>query len=222
MRPKLVQRDRAIRLRHKGQSLKEISFSLGVSKASVSLWVRNIELSNEAKRILQQKKIAGQLRSQEFHRKQTQKLLAEAADIAKKDISKIKISPSLARLLCGLMYWCEGEKSKNDGSLYFTNSDPNLVAIFLRLLRNGFEINENKLRACVHLHEYHDREKQLQFWSRVTNISRTQFTKPYIKPHTGKRSHINYQGCISVRYHDVRVARRVLALGRTFIEGPIG
>jgi uncharacterized protein YjcR len=43
---KAQERDRARALRQQGMSLREIVENLGVSKASVSVWVRNIELSD--------------------------------------------------------------------------------------------------------------------------------------------------------------------------------
>jgi transposase len=41
---KLIEKRNAIALRERGQSIKEIAKNLGVSKASVSMWVRDVEL----------------------------------------------------------------------------------------------------------------------------------------------------------------------------------
>src|SRR3989344_742773 len=49
---KVEEKRRAIILRKNGESIKQIARVLGVSKGSVSLWVRNIQLSDDIKRNL--------------------------------------------------------------------------------------------------------------------------------------------------------------------------
>ncbi|MDP3697179.1 MAG: hypothetical protein Q8R55_04075 [Candidatus Taylorbacteria bacterium] len=133
------------------------------------------------------------------------------------EIAQIKIDKKLSRLLCAAIYWCEGTKSPKAG-VCFTNSDPKLVRKFLFLLRNSFELDEKKFRPCIHLHSYHNPQKQLAFWSKMTNINKRQFIKPYLKLNTGKRIRDNYQGCISVRYHSNDLARRLIAIAKGFLD----
>jgi transposase len=42
---KALEKNKAISLRRQGHSIKDISKELGVAKSSVSLWVRNVELT---------------------------------------------------------------------------------------------------------------------------------------------------------------------------------
>lgn len=53
---KMKERLEAIRMRAKGSTLKEISMKLNVSKSTASLWVRDVELTKEAKNILEKKR----------------------------------------------------------------------------------------------------------------------------------------------------------------------
>jgi len=46
---KVLDRQAAIQLRVKGHSIKDISQSLKVAKSSVSVWVRDVELSSAQK-----------------------------------------------------------------------------------------------------------------------------------------------------------------------------
>jgi hypothetical protein len=78
-------------------------------------------------------------------------------------------------------------------------------------------VNESKFHPCVHLHEYHSLEMQLDFWSKVTNIDKRQFIRPYIKGHTAKRKREGYQGCISIRYYDADLARRLTATAKAYL-----
>lgn len=205
-------------LRRKGYSVREISDNLGASKSSISLWVRNVPLSKHARKILERKYTKGQLASQRVHRATTEEKLNKARMWAKLVVRNSKMSSDVERIVCAMLYWCEGAKSKNDTSFIFANSDPDLVFMFLSLLRKNFDINESKFRVLVHLHDYHSESRQLQFWAKVTKIPLSQFIKPYRKGNTGKRTRKNYQGCISLRYHDVRIARQVQAVAREFIR----
>ncbi len=218
MRLKSIEKQQAIMLRKQGYSLYEISIKLGISKGTASLWLKNTQLSDWAQKRIQKRRNEGSLKSQITLNERTHKRLTEAQDFARKTLENMPETMNNSRLYCALLYWCEGEKSKNDKSLFFTNSDPSLVRSFLKHLRKGYAVEELKFRVCVHLHNYHDPDKQLIFWSKVTTIPLVQFTKPYLKKNSGKNIRIGYAGCASVRYHDVRIARQVHAVARAFLE----
>jgi len=218
MRTKNLEKDKAIRLRRKGFSLSEIASRLNISKSSASLWLRDVRLSNEAQRRITQKRIEAYEKSAHTHRTQTEQRLKEAISSAEKTRTNFRLDRANAMVLCALLYWCEGEKTKNDQALAFTNSDPKLVALFLSLFRRSFKINERQFRACLHLHDYHRQEDQVRFWSHLTRIPRSQFLKIYRKPHTGKRRREGYAGCASVRYYDTRVARELQAVARAILK----
>jgi len=74
-------------------------------------------------------------------------------------------------------------------------------------LRECFVLDEKKFHPCIHLHSYHSPEKQLDFWSKVTDINKQQFIKPYLK-----------QGCISLRYFNNDLARRLMAVAKAFLN----
>ena len=218
MKPKPIEKQQAIVLRKQGHSLQEVSIKLGISKGTASLWLRRTPLSVSAKERIQKKRDEGSQKSRVTLNNRTNERLTEAFGFAQKILKNISDTADNSRLYCALLYWCEGEKSKNDKSLFFTNSDPLLVKSFLKHLRKGFEIDETKFRICVHLHSYHDAKKQLFLWSQVTAVPLTQFIKPYQKLNSGKNKKVGYAGCASVRYHDVRIARQVQAVARAFLN----
>lgn len=214
---KIKERHKAIELRKKGYSLKEIANGLGVAKSSVSLWVRNVELSPTAEKRLLTKIKLGQFLAAKNKIAKTKAIEDEYIRKGKNEISKLNINGYYAKLLCASMYWCEGTKNSKAG-VGFVNSDPNLVRKFLFLLRNSFEIDETKFRLCIHLHSYHNVSKQLDFWSKITDINKEQFIKPYIKLNTGKRIHRHYEGCIAIKYHSNDLARQLNAIAKAFLE----
>jgi hypothetical protein len=206
-------KEEARELRKKGCSLKEISRSFNVAKSTASAWVEDIELSEAAKdRLLQIIKL-GQFNSAENKKAQTQILeLGYFYDA----LIEMESKPNYEKIICAMIYWCEGSKNARDG-IAFINSDPKLVKKFLNLLRKNFIVDEGRFRACIHIHSYHSPETQLDFWSKITDIDKEQFIRPYQKPNTSKRIRENYQGCISIRYHDNDLARRLMAIAKAFL-----
>jgi len=92
-----------------------------------------------------------------------------------------------------------------------------MVVTFLKLLRDSFKIDEKKLRAMVHIHEYHNEKQILDYWSKMINIPLKQFTKSFKKPHTGKRARKNYKGSIRIRYYDYKIALELRSIYNTFV-----
>jgi hypothetical protein len=184
---KRFERERARLLRSEGHSLKEISSMLGVSKSSASLWVRDVMLSRDAEMRINAAYSNGQIASQKALRERTAKRIGEARSIAATILDSTDITREMALILCATMYWCEGAKARNDNAFRFSNSDPAMIRAYLALLRKAIPIEEHRLRALVHLHEYHDERTELLFWSELTKIPLCRFNKTYWKPHTGKR-----------------------------------
>ncbi|MDO8407701.1 MAG: hypothetical protein Q7S95_00485 [bacterium] len=220
MQAKVLEKKKAVELRRSGHSLNEISELLGVSKASASLWVGRMELSEDAQMRIEQRRKEARERAAMTNRGHVDKKFQEAAAYGKRVVSNGTLNPDAARVVCAVMYWCEGTKIRRSEVLGFTNSDPLVIASFLKLLREGFIVDEQKLRVTAHLHDYHDADTQLRFWSKVTKIPLTQFHRPYRKPHTAKRTREGYQGCVSVRYLDVDFGRRLEGIAQAFLKGP--
>jgi hypothetical protein len=207
-------RHKATQLRRKGYSLKEISKRLKVTKSTAAVWVSDVELTPEGERRLLTRIKLCQFISAKKKRARTVALERRYLEEAKEELI---LQPNADKIMCAMLYWCEGGKNPF-GGVAFTNSDPKLVRTFLGLLRKSFILDESKFRPCIHIHFYHLAEKQLDFWSKVTDIDKRQFIKPYQKPNTGKRIRINYEGCIGIRYHSNDLARRLLAIAMAYLQ----
>ncbi|MEK7628245.1 MAG: hypothetical protein AAB421_02385 [Patescibacteria group bacterium] len=204
--------------------MKEISLLLGAAKSTVSVWVRDVVLSDSAQNRIRGLCTKGQLAAQETHYARTRQKEKEADIFAWAVLKNFSPDETTERVLCALLYMCEGSKLYNNrGNFAFMNSEPALIALFLNLLRRSFALDESKFRACIHLHGYHNARAQTKFWSEVTGISLKQFMRPYIKIESRQSLREGYQGCIQVVYNDKMIMRQVLAIGRGFLTkyGPI-
>jgi hypothetical protein len=121
-------------------------------------------------------------------------------------------------LLAGLTL-SAGEGFKTGNVVGFAKTDPRLVDLYLTWLRRCFEIDEARLRARRYLHSDLDLEAAETYWIGLTGIPRTQFTLPYraaVGPKRGTRRHVH--GCLTVRYSDVRLLRRITALNDALLS----
>jgi hypothetical protein len=84
---------------------------------------------------------------------------------------------------------------------------------FVAWMRQFFEIGEGRLRVRLHLHEGLDIDAATQYWSTLLHIPPGQFIKPHRPRPSGDFRKSKYQyGCATVRYSDVTVHRRVMAM----------
>jgi transcriptional regulator with XRE-family HTH domain len=206
-----VLKNKAVALRKKGFSFREISERIGISKSTASLWLRDVNLSRIAKKRIYKLGVDGRNKGNESVRNriadEDKKILANV----KNSINQCALLKNDLKVICALLYWCEGGKTEKS-QLTFINSDPKLIEYFLGILRKAFNVDEKRFRVLVHVHNYHNIEKQIKFWSNITRIPETQFTKPYNKPNTGKRIKEDYQGCISIRYYGREIRQEMLFL----------
>ena len=210
MKHKLSLKDKAISLRRRGFSFREISEKLKISKSTASLWTRDNVLSLVARKRLDRLSVTGRKKALETNKR---KKLAENKEIlgrANGYFDKVALTKDYCRIACALLYWCEGSKHRENKAVSFMNADPKMIEYFLYVFRNSFDLDENKFRALIHLHEYHDENKQLRFWSEITGVPISRFNKSYFKKHTGKNKKDGYPGCLSVRYFDNKIYKELM------------
>jgi uncharacterized protein YjcR len=196
-------------MRANGDSVKQIAEKLNVSCSSVSLWVRTVALSNKAReKILLRSKVAREKASHVLRQKKNERIIYSEG-VTKEILHDVILSKAEQFMLAALIYECEGAKSSKS-TLEFTNSDPLLVKLFLRLLRTSLSLDESKFRVVMHLHSYHNERKEKDFWSNVTDIQQKQFTKSFKKRESGNEKH-GYRGCVQIKYFDVNIKRMLLS-----------
>lgn len=208
---KYLEKQKVIELRKLGLTISEIKKFIPVSKSTISLWIDGIVIPKSAQKRIRDKITFGQYRSREVLK---QKSLSKKAEIERFSVGvlrEIELSKNLAILICSCLYEGEGGKGKGQ-SFTFTNSDPKMVKTFLSLLRIAFKMDESKFRVCMHLHKYHKEEKQKDFWSKVTGISKDKFIKTFWKNTNSLYKKDNYQGCLSIRYYDISIKNKLMSI----------
>lgn len=210
-------KEKALKLRKRGYSIKEIAKKLNIAQSTSSLWVRDIELNKKAQSRLLKRNLMGCYKTSLRWKKKRIEEEKVYSLKALSTVNKVKKDLYHSRMYCSLLYWCEGGKGYRE-SVRFINSDPILIKVFIKLFRESFDLDESKFRIMMHLHGYHNERKQKEFWSNITKIPKKQFIKTFHKQNTKKRIREGYPGCIAVYYHDCKIARELKALYKVFSE----
>jgi hypothetical protein len=220
-------RTTARRLRNLGLDYDEIVARLGVSKSSVSLWVRDLprppRLSVEECR---KRSAEGSRRYWEAERPARE---ARLADVAARATAEIGDMTDRELLIAGaIAYWCEGTKNKphrRADRVVFINSDPLLIGFFLKFLR-ATGIAPETLVFRVYIHETADIEAAQSFWLDLTGAQPSQFRRTALKRHNPKTARKNvgatYLGCLRI---DVRrssdLYRKIEGWAAAAMSGPV-
>jgi transposase-like protein len=160
---KTEERIQARKLRREaGLPIKVIARQLGVSQSSVSLWVRDIELTAEQHERL---RMLNPAYNQQLAGRQTNSERRRAVRLAAQDAGRRAAGTGEALHAAGVMlYWAEGTKHRNRVGL--SNSDPELVRFFVRFLRTYYAVADESIRVTCHLFADHlARQREIeQFW----------------------------------------------------------
>lgn len=78
-----------------------------------------------------------------------------------------------------MLYW--GEGNKQEDTLDFANSNPEMVQLYLRFLRKICGIDEKKLRLLIYCYSNQNIKALENYWRNLTGIAKEQFQKPYIR-----------------------------------------
>ena len=104
-----------------------------------------------------------------------------------------------------MLYWCEGSFKGN--SLDFANSNPDIIQLFLKFLRDICGIAEKRLRIYLYAFSDQDIRKITDFWSNITDIPLGQFNKPYIRKVSKVHNRRMPYGFVKVRYSDKKLLK---------------
>lgn len=107
-----------------------------------------------------------------------------------------------------MLYWAEGYK-KGSG-IDIANSDPKILAIFLKFLRTICQVDESRLRIYLYCHTEADVETHIDFWSKYLEIKPNKFQQPYVRNNFDPKHAKIRHGVAHIRYADKRLLEHIL------------
>lgn len=214
-RGKLEEQARARELRAQAWTLDEIARHLGVSKSSVSLWVRNVAFDGNARR----SRVSGRRPRTGMHPLRRRKL-ARIAELDSWGRARLATLSEQSLLVAGVALYA-GEGSKRDGQVKFANSDAGLMEFFCSWLRHFFDVDEARIRVHLYLHVGLDLDAAVSHWATVIGVPARQFGRPYrAVPDAGIRRNKHPFGCAAVSYSCSDTHRAIMGLVRALPMAP--
>jgi DNA-binding transcriptional regulator YdaS (Cro superfamily) len=167
-------------MRAEGRSIKEIERLLGVARSSVSRWVKDVQLGDAQRHALAARVTEGRLQAAQRKAHAARLLRAEDQREGRR----------LAQELDGLyvagcmLYWAEGEK--NRCRLSVSNSDVELLCIFVDFLRKHFDVSSAAMRIHCHLFADHiARQREIeQFWLNALGLPAASLGKSVVNTYS--------------------------------------
>jgi hypothetical protein len=206
-RGKVVEQDAACELRARGMTLLDIATELGVSKSSVSVWVRDVVFTPSPRR-------RGPKRGMHPATLVKQR---QIADLDAEGVERIGTLSDDAFLAAGVALYA-GEGSKADGKVVFANTDPRMVRFHCDWLRRFFVVDESRVRVRVYLHQGLDLDAAHEYWAAITSVPVNQFRAPYrAVPDPSIRRTKHEFGCVYVSYNCTRTHRAIMGLIRALL-----
>jgi transcriptional regulator with XRE-family HTH domain len=206
---KTAERKRARKLRREeGRSVKELAALLGVSRSSISLWVRDIDLTLEQREALRRRmgaRIDGSRANAVVALERRRRFQRAGRARAKRG--------GLLHMAGCMLFWAEGSRSRN--TVDFVNSDPAMVRFFLRFLRSCYGVPDSKVSVTCNLFADHeDRQREIEdFWLKLAELPRSRLRKTavnrYSKYSQKKRSNKLPYGTCRVSVCDTELVQNL-------------
>jgi hypothetical protein len=207
-RGKVREQEQARALRAENHTLADIAETLGVSKSSVSIWVRDVPFTPTLK-------LRGPHRRP--HPAHEAKL-RQIEELDREGVDRIGAISEREFLVAGVALYA-GEGAKGDGAVQFANTDAAMIRLFCAWLRHFFEVDESRLRVRIYLHEGLDLEAAHAFWSATTGVPRTQFRQAHrAVPDPSIRRNKHEHGCAYVYYCCSKTHRQIMGLVRALLS----
>ncbi len=169
-----IYKEQAVGLRNAGYSYGMIRQKLGISKSTLSDWLGDIHfVPNEEllKRVGDARMRSGLTKHRlkfENIEKMKRAAKAEIGKLSRRDILMLGIG----------LYLGEGSKSQEE--VRIVNSNPLIIRLAIKWLKEFCKIKNPHLRIAIHGYPDHDIHQLVHFWSKVLCIPVEQFNKTII------------------------------------------
>jgi transcriptional regulator with XRE-family HTH domain len=192
---KSEERNKALELRQKGESIKEIAKKLRIAKSTVSYWCRDIKLTPAQIQRLHKRMIIGGYRGRlKGARMQYERRLKITKELKKQGEDLLGLISVRDFMVAGAaLYWGEGSKKEKQG-VRVTNSDPEIIKFMLKWFIHIWGIRKNQINLSIMINKIHgNRVKEIEeYWSKLTKIPLEQFHKTILIKAKNKKNYKNF------------------------------
>ena len=174
-------REQVFSLRQQGYSYNIISARTGISKGTLSDWLSEVEYIPNAEvlgrigRARTAAVVAQRQKKLQSIEKAHRMAIGDIGSVSKRDL-----------LMVGLGVYI-GEGSKTGGITRIVNSNPLIIRLTLRWLKEVFGVPSKSFKVRINLYPDNNIKETLRHWSKQLNIPLEQFQETYVDTRTGKK-----------------------------------
>lgn len=213
-------KDEAVALRKVGTSMTVIERKLGIPRSTLSLWFKDIKLTEEQRTKLMRNSKDGweraRARALQSHQEQKALRLLKAKQDAQAVLNEISLTNATLDLAFAMLYLGEGSKN---GTTSIASSDPNILKFVLIVLERNYGITRDMVKCELHLRADQDPDKLKLFWSKELGVPLSGFRKSYIDQRSaGRPTYNRYKGVCVLYCGSVAIQRKLMYLYKLFYE----
>ncbi len=206
-----------------GLSYSEISEQIGVSKSTLSNWLKHVSLTPEQEERIQQRVESNQsifvAHARQINKERFRQARATAFQIGVNIVSNLPDDNAIHELALAMLYLGEGDKTGN--RVQIASTDPMILQYFLWGMEKLYKVDRKLVSLRLNLIELaRPLEKQmLEWWAFQLFCSTTQFAKTQFDPRS-KRTEItgDYHGVCSITYNDTYLYERLTGVYSAYIS----
>lgn len=207
-----------------GFSYNEISEQVGVSKSTLSHWLKHISLTLEQEEKIQQRIEKNQAAFVAQARKTNQKRFKDARkqafQLGVEVVSVLPENDAVHELALAMLYLGEGDKTGN--RVQIANTDPAVLQYFLWAVERLYQIDRAEMTLRLNLVETaRPLEDQMKnWWSEHLNCSISQFIKTQFDQRSQNPNLTeDYRGVCTITYNDTYLYERLVGVYSSYVGG---
>lgn len=178
-----TEKSAALKLRLAGKSYSEIQKVLGVPKATLSLWLRSLPLSAEARHKIIKKHRDAQLalkQANEYRRVEAAQRAFDARSAGTQTIARLSFRDLM--IAGSMLYWAEGYKkpiSQNGKirtyhTVRLTTGDPSMIGLFGRFLHIVCGVRQSDIKVALRVADPKNMVKDTELFAKKAGIPLSQ------------------------------------------------
>ena len=180
----------AIEMRKRGFSYSEIENRMHIPRSTLSYWLKNIKLTPEQTKKLNDKRTEVAKANALKKVSRTSKMIEEIKNSSSQDVKEI--SKKELWLMGVVLYWKNGNKSDLKKGVHFSSSDPDMIKLFLKWLREVGGVEDKEIRFDIFIKwsktsKKNSSDEIIDYWAKVTGFSKEHFSNIYFQKASKKR-----------------------------------
>lgn len=171
-------------MRRRGFSYSEIENRLHVPKSTLSYWLKNLKLTPEQVKKFNDKRVETAKANALKKISGTFQRIEEVKNSSSQDVKEI--SKKELWLMGVVLYWKNGNKTDLTKGVHFSSSDPSMIKLFLKWLREIGGIREEEIKFDVFIKNTKNENDKavveiVNRWSEITSFPRHHFSGIYFQ-----------------------------------------